>query len=162
MTSWGMNQTSAFSNCSLQLGNQTCNHTSSVAATIAPCLCLFVCEAERLEEEENASRAFSLCVLEYEVVCVLGGVCAVKWSIPHPQSSLSKSIRWLWANQAQSEPQNKAPHTQAPCSALFIGSLFANFNLQRSNSPSPTTPTPLTGCLNGPLISLKWQSVNMH
>lgn len=62
MTSWGMNQTSACSNCSLQLGNQMCNLTPSVAATIVPCLYLFVCEAKQLEEKgENTGRAFSVC-----------------------------------------------------------------------------------------------------
>lgn len=105
MASWGMNQPNACSNCSIQLGNQMYNITLNGGATMAPCLHLFVRDAQSMGKKREEHRKVCLC----ECVCLwVGGW--VKWSIPQSPPSLCKPIRRHWANQAQSQPQNKATH----------------------------------------------------
>ncbi len=101
MTSWGMNQPNTCSNCSFQLGNQICNLTPSVGATIAPCLYLFVCEAEqRGRKEENTGWA--VCVW----VCVLSGASlspSHHWANPSGGNGLARPSH---------SPRTKPSHTR--------------------------------------------------
>lgn len=96
MTSWGMNQPNICSNCSIQLGNQICNLTPSVGATMALCLYLFVCEAEQMEEKWRTQEGLcTMCVC----VCV------------HMLSGASLSPSHHWANPSGGTGQVGPSHS---------------------------------------------------
>lgn len=135
-----MNQPNICPRSSVQLGNQICSLMLRVGATIVllfVSVCLWSWADGR--KVENTWRS---------IVCARG-----ERRVLQPQPSSGEPVRRHEATQDQ--PRARA---HALRSALFISNLFANLNLQRRCCLCPRW----TGCLRGPLISLKWQSVNMH
>lgn len=104
MTSWGMNQPNTCSNCSIQLGNQICNLTPSVGTTIAPCLYLFVCEAEQGEEKRRTQEG--LCV------CVFGGACVLSGASLSPSHPWANPSGGTGRARPSHSPRTKPSHTR--------------------------------------------------
>ena len=142
MKSWGMNQPNTCSNCSIQLGNQISILIWSVATTMAPCLCLFVCEAEQLEEKRRTEEGSA---------CLLSGASL---SPSHPLANPSG----LWGEPGLVTALEQSTRSLTRHAQLYLSPACLLILICKEAILFPA----LTGCLNGPLISLKWQSVNMH
>lgn len=120
MTSWGMNQPKTCSNCSIQLGNQICNLTRSVGATIAPCLYLFVCEAEQCEEKRRTQEwlvCVCVCLSVGEGVCVLSGASL---SPSHPWANPSGGTGQARPSHSPRTKPSHARHAQLYLSAACL------------------------------------------